>query len=397
MKVRLMFPDKDFNIIEIPQAAKRTANKDLELEFITEAAARNDKVIYDSFFSALYDPLEDSGIIGYRQEIIKDCIENPEVIRHLYSLACEAEEMKRKSWWGFYQETASAKLSNSVSLLNMFIGTLRELRKTAESGIGNFNSKGFKKLFSVIQKELNEDYLKTLTECLEDLKFRNGMNIAVRFGSYNQGTDYFLIEPSGTRKKWFSISHPNTFVIHERDEAGHSDLYRRKELALMSAVIPVYRSALHVHAFFVSLQRELAFYAGCINLYETLIEKGRNICFPSAAASPGNNFCFKNLSDMSMALTGISEVIGNTLDLTGKNAVIITGANQGGKTTFLRSIGQAQIMLCCGLFVTADKYISVLTKGVYSHFKKEEDKSLESGKLTEEMERMSDIAERIKP
>jgi len=33
------------------------------------------------------------------------------------------------------------------------------------------------------------------------------------------------------------------------------------------------------------------------------------------------------------------------LDADGKNLVIITGANQGGKSTFLRSVGLAQLMM----------------------------------------------------
>ena len=46
-----------------------------------------------------------------------------------------------------------------------------------------------------------------------------------------------------------------------------------------------------------------------------------------------------------------SAVVGNDLDADGKSLVMITGANQGGKSTFLRSVGLAQLMTQGGMFV----------------------------------------------
>jgi DNA mismatch repair ATPase MutS len=75
-----------------------------------------------------------------------------------------------------------------------------------------------------------------------------------------------------------------------------------------------------------------------------------------------------------------------------------SGANQGGKQTFLRSIGLAQLMTQSGMFVAADSFHTNLADGVFTHFKREEDASMESGKLDEELARMScRIAEHLRP
>ncbi len=76
---------------------------------------------------------------------------------------------------------------------------------------------------------------------------------------------------------------------------------------------------------------------------------------------------------------------------------MITGANQGGKSTFLRSAGQAQLMMQCGLFVAAESFTASVCGGVFTHFKRAEDATMEKGKLAEELSRMSDLASQITP
>ena len=44
---------------------------------------------------------------------------------------------------------------------------------------------------------------------------------------------------------------------------------------------------------------------------------------------------------------------GNDIDADGKSLIVVTGANEGGKSTFLRSVGTAQLMMQAGMFVTA--------------------------------------------
>jgi DNA mismatch repair ATPase MutS len=89
------------------------------------------------------------------------------------------------------------------------------------------------------------------------------------------------------------------------------------------------------------------------------------------------------------------QVVGNDVQADGKDLVIITGANQGGKSTFLRSVGLAQLMMQCGMFVAAEAHEASVCHGLFTHYKREEDASMTSGKLDEELGRMSAIADRL--
>jgi DNA mismatch repair ATPase MutS len=106
---------------------------------------------------------------------------------------------------------------------------------------------------------------------------------------------------------------------------------------------------------------------------------------------------FEDLYDVSLALLKEGKVVPNTLNLDGKELVFITGANQGGKSTFLRSVGQSQVMLQSGMFVGAKSFSANIASGIFTHFIKEEDVKLESGKLDEELSRLSEIVKLIKP
>ena len=77
--------------------------------------------------------------------------------------------------------------------------------------------------------------------------------------------------------------------------------------------------------------------------------------------------------------------------------MVITGANQGGKSSFLRALGLAQVMMQCGMFVAAESFEAEICRGLFTHYKREEDATMKSGKLDEELARMSAIVSAISP
>jgi DNA mismatch repair ATPase MutS len=147
------------------------------------------------------------------------------------------------------------------------------------------------------------------------------------------------------------------------------------------------QSADHVKSFFSMLRLELAFYLGCLNLHERLHERDEPTCFATPLRAGKHALAGEGVYDVCLALHLEAPVVGNKLQADGKSLVMITGANQGGKSTLLRSLGLAQLMMQSGMFVGARSLTASVCAGVSTHYKREEDAAMRGGKLDEELGR----------
>lgn len=396
MKVHLMYKNRDFDSEFKITPHEQVLTQDLELNTLFEAMANDDKFIMEVVIRVVFSSLDNTEEILYRQSVLKDCIKNPDVVRKVYSIVTEAIERKKQNWWGISSMFLSSVLSSSVSLLEMFMEMLKKLHNVADDHVGQFESEGFRTLFTMLQQELDDTYFSTIEAHLNEMKFREGILISVELGNYNQGIHYVLRRQQDKKHRWLKWYFAPSLSIHPRDDSGCTDLSKRQDRAINLVANALAQSAEHVLSFFIMLQNELAFYIGCLNLYERLCEKGEPVSFPSPFDCHERKHSFKGLYDVSLALIMENRVVGNYVNADDKELIIITGANQGGKSTFLRSIGQAQLMMQCGMFVAAESFSANICDGIFTHYKKEEDAAMESGKLDEELARMSNIADHIK-
>jgi len=401
MKALLMHRDRDFDLQQELLCNDSSLMQDLELDTLFLAMADSDAFLLDVARRVLFSGLQnDVGTILYRQAALKDCLKNPAAVRALYALAVEAIETKRNRWLGIFSHNPSAILHGAIDLMQMFIGILRRLRNIAQEQAGQFESEAFRTLFATLENELSDEYLASTQDHLRQLMFPAGILVSAELGRGNEGRNYVLRKPRA--QSWvqqFLGKRPPSFSfrIDPRDEAGGRALSELGDRGIHLAANALAQSADHILSFFQMLQAELAFYVGCLNLYGQLAAKGEPVCFPRPAPTGERRSHFSGLYDVCLSLHMDQRVVGNTVDADRKSLVIITGANQGGKSTFLRSIGLAQLMMQCGMFVGADSFDAELCTGLFTHYKREEDATMKSGKLDEELARMSDIADSISP
>ncbi len=132
MKACLMHRDRHFDLARPSPWGSDDLTVDLQLQTIFAAMGGEDKFLLEVAEKAVLASSTDLDEIVYRQDIMKDCFRNPEIVRKLYDFAFDTLENERKNFWrwGSYP---SAVLSGAVSVLNMFVERLKILR-TARAG-----------------------------------------------------------------------------------------------------------------------------------------------------------------------------------------------------------------------------------------------------------------------
>jgi DNA mismatch repair ATPase MutS len=400
MKVFLLYRDRDFDLQRQlpPQAA--TLTQDLELTTLFNAMALGDKFVFEVARKAVLSSITDLDTIRYRQDILRDCLKNASIVREIYAIAVEAIEGEKKNYLGLLSRYPSWVLSRSIEVLQVFVGMLKKITRLAEDHADRFESEGFRAFFAMLNRELSDDYFARVQQHLRALKFPHGVLISAELGQGNKGTRYLLRQPPDKKQRWIErilAEKPPTygFTIDERDESGAQALSDLKDRGINLVANALGQSADHVLSFFTMVRTELAFYLGCLNVHEQLAQMGEPVCFPRPLAPGDRSHAFQGLYDVCLALTMKQRVVGNDLSASGKDLVIITGANQGGKSTFLRSIGLAQVMMQCGMFVPAESFCANVCLGLFTHYKRKEDVTMKSGKLDEELGRMSEIVDTI--
>ena len=277
---------------------------------------------------------------------------------------------------------------------------LKRLRALAERSPERFDSEGFAAFFQTIREELDDDYFQEVSAQLEALRFRRGVVATARLGKLGQGVDYVLRAPRrGHRLVRFlppSIGRPSvSWTVPPRDEAGGQAMSALADRVVALVADAVGQSADHVTSFFAALRVELGFYVGAINLHEQLSAKGEPLTMPVPHQRASLIHSARGLYDPCLSLRLEHRAQGNDLRADGRPLIMITGANQGGKSTFVRSLGLAQLMMQAGMFVAADQYETAIAGAVFTHHKREEDATMAGGKFDEELARMSRITKAI--
>jgi hypothetical protein len=400
VKAHLLYPDRDLDMTAGLPPASADLIQDLELGTVLTAMAAGDKFLYEISARVLLTSLTDPAEIRYRQRILADCIAEPAVIRQMYDIAVGALDDKRRAWGFWPSQQPAGILSGAVGQLEVLTGRLRQLRQLADDYAGRLSSAGLTDLMAGLRRDLDDDYFRTLRHHLGQLRFRDGEVMSAQLGADNSGIGYVLRSAS-TRRGWrervgIEPRSSYSFTIPPRDEGSGQALQEMSGRGLNLVANAAAQAADHVSSYFTMLRAELGFYASCLNLHDQLTARGQPVAFPEPAPWTTPEFSCTDLRDTSLTMR-VEHVTGNDVAADGRPLVIITGANSGGKSTFLRSAGQAQLMMQCGMFVTARSLRGSVCRQVFTHFIREEDPAMVSGRLDEELTRMSAIADQITP
>ncbi len=154
------------------------------------------------------------------------------------------------------------------------------------------------------------------------------------------------------------------------------------------------------------LEHQLDFYDGAVNLINYVRGRGLEMCRPvlfdkserRLKMTKAFDLCFfRQSASADYEKFGDELLVRNDIDMSEKQFYIITGVNNGGKTTFARGIGICQLLAQIGMYVPAEKAEISPTDYIFTHFPKEEEIGIDSSRFTTEIKQLKEICDRITP
>jgi DNA mismatch repair protein MutS len=379
---------------------------DLNLDQIIDAiTAGKEEYRLKPFF---YTSVKDEGTIRYRQEIMRD-LENDALFEHIKSFAEKMRNMRR---YLSYADTLYYKYHQEgwfLEALKIYCEAVTCLLH--DLAPADLNSRGLLAFRKYLTNYAASPCFRSLmmeTEKLKadlaDVKYClviKGNRIKVR--KYESEIDY-------------STEVEKTF---ERFKHGAVKDYRAKlpmnsgmnhvEAQILDLVAKLYPEIfLNLDNYCASnrgyldrtigvFDREIQFYIAYLEFIAKIEQAGLKFCYPQIAAASKDIHNYEGF-DLALAHKLISEglpVVCNDFFLKDKERIIvISGPNQGGKTTFARTFGQLHYMAGLGCPVPGRQARLFMFDKLLTHFEKEESINNLRGKLQDDLVRIYDILNR---
>ena len=343
-----------------PYFSKYDIIKDLNLDIIFRTISRGDVLVSENINKIMMLPLKTPEEIIYRQEIINDFYQNQDLLEEIYGCV-----LKQQKALAEYKEETNKNRSRQMGKASQIIETLNYLG-SGQDGLlficqllekynGKLESEGLQGLYTRLcclpLKEIKEkledmDFFISGGETGYTFQFGGGLKIDNATVNYCRTKQRIQKKQKqgGFKKLYNKYVKKNSVQINNNEEL-QKDIEYLEEFTLRH-ILKIFQPYLsEMMLFYSHFTEEIAFYVGVINFMKRMEELYITLVMPEPQQTGTKDTEFKNLYELSMAVYMQKKPVGNDISLKDNKLVIVTGANQGGKSTFLRSYGIAQVLM----------------------------------------------------
>lgn len=397
----ILFPAPDTTTA--PRTDEPEFFRDLNLDqIVATITAGREEYDLQAFF---YAPLTNLDQIAFRHEVMRD-LENEKLFAALKAFSGRMHAMREslgaeKNLQFQYQKERA--LLNAAAAYCAAVSGLRSDLDTSGA-----RSRGLLAMRDFLTQYVESAAFKTLSletgqvkEGIDNVRYCvliNETNVTVR--NYDAEPDYSaeVEDAFGIFKqaavKDYRVSFPESPGMNHV-EAMILDYVAKLNPAAFAAMDAFYSK----HAAFgdravLEFDRGIQFYLAYQEYMGVFKSVGLPFCFPTVSDTSKDTVCRRGF-DLSLAHKLIAANVPpvcNDYQLTGvERMMVVTGPNQGGKTTFARGFGQHHYLASLGLPVPGSEARLFLVDRVFTHFDSEEDIKNLHGKLKDDLVRMNRI------
>ena len=382
---------------------------DLNLNQIVDAiTADRDEYNLKPYF---YKPLRDVETIHYRHGVLRD-LEHESVRGSLCSFAEKMREMRHHHSQAEQLYYKYQKHSLFLDAVETYCSAVTQL--THELLHANIGSRGFIALRGYLAAYVESGEFRVLVietrklrADLADIRYSlhiSGKRVTVR--KYDNELDYGadVLETfnkfSQQAAKDYHFRYNAPLEMNQL-EAAVLDLVARlfpKVFSFMQGYFE--RNSDYLNQTIARFDREVQFYIACHDYIRRFTLAGLPFCYPEVT-DQSKEVYGNGVFDLALAeklSRERSSVVPNDFYLRDPERIlVVSGPNQGGKTTFARIFGQLHYLASIGCPVPAAAARLFLFDQIFTHFEKEEDIHELSSKLEDELRRMRRILENATP